>query len=100
MIKNDIVADLKEHHGAMTRSEVEQHTETLLTLLSEAITAQESLTITHFGKFQRKRRTVREVVLPNGKRVLSGAGERTVFLPSPALKTFINAGSDGNDETK
>jgi len=98
MIKKDIVSYLQNRHGGMTRAEVEQHTETLLDLLVEATRAKEGLTVTHFGKFYRKHRVVREVVLPHGGRTLSGSGERTVFLPSPTLKTFVNASGDENDE--
>ena len=95
MIKKDIVKHLHELHGGMTLAETESHTNKLLEIMKEIFHGEEALTITHFGKFRRKKRAVRDVVLPSGKQVISSAGERVQFIPSPKLKAFINTGEGG-----
>lgn len=93
MIKKDIAVYLHERHGGMTLEEAERHTNTLLDLLAKAIMAEETVTITGFGRFRHKQRTVREIHLPNGETKLSSGGTRVQFLPSPKLKNTINGGS-------
>ncbi|MDJ0835602.1 MAG: HU family DNA-binding protein [Acidobacteriota bacterium] len=92
MIKKDIVEQLHEEHGGMTLPETEEHVNTLLELLKDAMD-REDVTITHFGKFRHKHRKVREIILPSGKKQLTNATDRIQFLPSPALKTKINSES-------
>jgi nucleoid DNA-binding protein len=91
VIKKEIAAYLYERHGGMTLDEAERNTNILFDMLGEAIVAEESVTITGFGRFKHKQRSVREVHLPNGERKLSAGGERIQFLPSPKLKTLINS---------
>ena len=91
MIKKDIVEALYEAHGGMSREEIDKYTNDLLELLSDAVVRNESVTVTHFGRFKHKRRIVREVIMPNGEVRLSGSGERVQFVASPTLKTFLNA---------
>lgn len=91
VIKKDIVEYIYQHHGGMTREEVEEYTDQLLDLLGDAIHEDPSVTITHFGRFKHKTRSVREVIMPSGDKVLSASGERIQFLPSPQLKTRLNS---------
>lgn len=91
MIKRDIVDYIYNNHGGMTRAEVEQYTDLFIEMLNAAVHENESVTITHFGRFRHKQRAVREVVMPTGKKVLSASGDRIQFLPSPKLKTLLNA---------
>lgn len=91
MIKKEIAQSLYDQHGGMTIAEAETHTQTLLDLISEALQNGESVNIANFGKFHLKKKKVREVTLPNGKTMLSNAGDRIQFLPSPKLKAYINA---------
>ena len=89
MIKKDIIDQMYADHGGMSRPETEEHVNTLLTLLKEAMDKGD-VTITHFGRFRHKERKVREVTLPSGKKILTHATERIQFIPGPALKTKIN----------
>lgn len=91
MIKKEIAKELHELHGGMTLAESEQHVNTLLDIMKEAFVAGDPLTITHFGKFKQKKKVVRDVQLPSGKQVMSSAGYRVQFLPSPKLKAKVNA---------
>ncbi len=101
MIKQDIVRHLHEIHGGLTMEEAEHYTDTLINLLKEAMSTESTLTIAGFGRFRHKRRSVREVVMPDGEHRLTTGGERIQFLPSPRLKAFINAAPVmGKDETE
>ena len=94
MIKSDIAAFIYERHGGMTRAEAEALTDDLLTLLKQSTAGPEPLTITRFGKFRQKPRSVREVVMPDGRKRLTSSVSRLQFLPSPALKTALNSGEE------
>ena len=94
MIKKDIINYLYDHHGGITRDEADRYTNTLLEILQDAMVENDNVTISGFGRFRHKRRTSREVVMPNGERRRTSEGERIQFLPSPKLKSFIN--SDDN----
>ncbi len=89
MIKKDIVDALHAEHGGMSLAETEAHVNALLAILGEAM-QWESVTIANFGKFQSKRRTVREIRMPDGTRKLTTGAEKVVFIPSQALKTRLN----------
>ena len=91
MIKKDLVFQLYQDHGGMPVNEVEAMTNSLLNLMTEILERREPLTITHFGKFQYKKRRVREITLPNGKKQLSSSSDRLQFLPSTGLKNAINS---------
>ena len=94
MIKKDIAEELYQTHGGMTRNESEGFTQDLIDLLGQALVREETVTITHFGKFYHKQRPVREVIMPNGKQQLTNAGTRICFQASPALKTFLNTSEE------
>lgn len=97
MIKKDIVDQLYHDHGGMTRAETEQHVNMLLDILGDAIN-DGPVTIANFGKFRHKSRNVREVTLPDGRKKLTSGTNRIQFVPSPALKTKINADSGDNPD--
>ncbi len=97
MIKRTLVDFIYERHGGTTRAEVEENVDILLDIVQEAIQNNDTVTITHFGRFRRKQRNVREIILPSGDRMLSTAGERVQFLPSPRLKTLLNEMPVGED---
>ncbi len=99
MIKRTLVDYIYERHGGRTRAEVEENVDNLLDIIQEEIQKNETVTITHFGRFRRKQRNVREIILPSGDRILSTAGERVQFLPSPRLKTLLNEMPEDGEET-
>lgn len=94
MIKQDIVKRLWESHGGITHAEAEHYTSLILELLHSALLEPGPVTITGFGRFRRKAKKVREVVLPSGVRQLTTAGERIQFLPAAHLKAVLNAGDE------
>ena len=91
MIKKDIIEALYQSHGGMSRDEVEKYTNDFIDLLGDAVVRNENVTITHFGRFKHKQRSVREVSMPSGEKRLSAAGQRIQFVASPTLKTFLNS---------
>lgn len=98
MIKKDIVQYIYQRHGRHTLAEVEQYTEEFFDLLQKTMQEEDSLTITHFGRFRHKDRSVREVTMPSGQKVLTSSLERLQFLPSPVLKTYVNSDDVEHEE--
>ena len=94
MIKKDIARILYERHGGITFQEAEDYVNQLIELMKEATEEDQDLTITHFGKFRHKSKTVREIQLPSGAKQLTHSGTRLQFIPSAKLKTRINASND------
>lgn len=91
MIKKDIVDRLYESHGGMTFDEAEEYTNEILDILRTGMLSEDGVTVAGFGRFRHKERAVREVTMPNGEKKLSASGTRIQFLPSPALKAYINS---------
>ena len=89
MIKKDVIRQIHQAHGGLSLKEIERHTQSLLALLERVIDA-EPLTISGFGRFQHKKRSVREIKMPDGRRALTDSTQKVQFLPSPALKTYLN----------
>ena len=91
MIKKDLVRRLYEEHGGMALVELEQYADTFLDLLKNSLSREESLTVAGFGRFIRRQKSGREVLLPDGRRRWVESGAKVRFLPSPALKAQVNA---------
>ena len=91
MIKKDIARWLYERHGGLSLEETREYTSQLVALLKETVEENEQLTLTHFGKFRHKSKAGREIALPNGDMLRTPPGTRIQFLPSPALKTYLNS---------
>lgn len=98
MIKKDIVQYIYQRHGRHTLAEVEHYTDELFEVLQKTMQEEDSLTITHFGRFRHKDRRVREVTMPNGEKVLTSSLERLQFLPSPVLKTYVNSEDEESEQ--
>lgn len=90
MIKKDIARWLYERHGGLSLEETRDYTNILVDLLKDAVLENPQVTITHFGKFKHKTKAGREIALPNGDVLRTPPSKRIQFLPSPALKTYLN----------
>lgn len=91
MIKRDIARLLYERHGGLSLEETKDYTSILIDLLKDSVLEHPEVTVTHFGKFRHKNKSGREIALPTGEILRTPPSKRVQFLPSPALKTFLNA---------
>lgn len=90
MIKNGLIEGLYRRHGGVTRKESELYINTMLELMRAQLEAGENVSIAKFGTFRHKHRNVRKIVLPSGEEQETTGEPRVQFLPSPAMKAFIN----------
>lgn len=89
-IKRDLVEDVYQAHGGMSRDEAAGYVDQLIQILMEGLQRDGKVTIKHFGSFRLKQTRSRRVKLPSGAWTRSRSGWRVQFLPAISLKAALN----------